>query len=74
MEGDENGTLKSKFMHRVNAPIPLFQGTLSVMVYYSLHHRKHSQHREIPHSRTGPSQITARSQGLRDIVIRILVP
>lgn len=56
-------------MHRVKAPI---QGTLSVMVYYL--HRKHSQHRETPHSRTGPSQVTARSQGLRDIVIRSLVP
>ena len=61
-------------MHRVKAPIPLFQGTLSVMFYYCLHHRKHSQHRETPHSRTGPSQVTARSQGLRDIVIRSLVP
>lgn len=57
-------------MHRVKAPI---QETLSVMVYYYLH-RKHSQHRETPHSRTGPSQVTARSQGLRDIVIRSLVP
>lgn len=57
-------------MHRVKAPI---QGTLSVMVYYYLH-REHSQHRETPHSRTGPSQVTARNQGLRNMVIISLVP
>lgn len=74
-------TLKPKLMLRVKAWISQLREHWVTMAHSSLHHRKFlwckelwEEHRELPHPRTGSSQVTARSQCLGDMVKWSLVP